>query len=77
MDFFFSFKHFAWDFFFYFLNLRMASFHQFRRILSHYLSEYCLFPILSTYSFHSSNEVFASFHSVIQVPLSHTLSNVF
>lgn len=36
--------------FFFFLNPWMPSFHQVRRILSHYLFEYCFFPVLSTSS---------------------------
>lgn len=53
----------------------MLRFHQFR-ILSHYLSKYCLFPILFT-AFRAPNQVFASSHSVIQGPESHTLSRIF
>lgn len=53
----------------------MLRFHQFR-ILSHYLSKYCLFPILFI-AFRAPNQVFASSHSVIQGPESHTLSPIF
>ena len=53
----------------------MLSFHQFR-ILSRYLSKYCLFPILFTAS-RAPNQVFASSHSVIQGPQLHTLSSIF